>query len=102
MPARLGVVAREDVTAAAAGRRPEGVDVVRWQQRSSLQRVPGLAAAAAAGRGPGRGALAGGGIGRGWPGGVAGVPAQPLFQLADALFQSGDPLFVPVENLAKG
>ena len=86
MPERLGVVTGEGVAAPAALRRPALDDLAEplgRDQRADVTTMAGLAAPLLA-RGRGRwSSLERGRVGGGWPGGVGGVPAEPLLQLGD-------------------
>jgi hypothetical protein len=98
VPERLGVVAGQGVAAPAASRRPaldDLADGLGRDQGADVTLMSGLAAPLLA-RGGGRGpSLDGGWVGGGRPGGVGGVPAQPLLQL-------GDPPAVGVDQLRDG
>ena len=102
VPQRARVRARQGVPAAAADPGPEDVRVVSRQERSLLELVAGLTAAPAPGGRSGRGAFDGRGIAGGRPGRVGGVLAELLLEIADALVQGSDALFVPLKDDQQG
>ena len=98
MPERLGIVTGEGVAAPAALRRlalDDLADCLGRDQGADVTVMSGLAAPLLA-RGGGRWpSLERGRVGGGRPGGVGGVPAQPLLQL-------GDPTLDAIEGGGEG
>jgi hypothetical protein len=102
VPQRPRIVARQGVTTAAAVRGLEGVGVIGRQERPLLEWVAGLAPASAPRRSSWGGAFDGRRIAGGRPRGVGGVLAELFFEIADALLQGGEALFILLEDDAEG
>ncbi len=98
MPQRLGIVAGEGIAAPAALGRPaldDLADLLGRDQGADVTRMSGLAAPLLARGGGRRSSLQRGRVGGGRPGGVGGVPADPLLQL-------GDPTLDAIEGGGEG